>query len=168
MCALLYAYRDHCNQCCHRDESGYTVKRYAQARLEVCTCKFGAYPQIQGRYWYLSACNEKRWMDGHRYLTVLHKFEWLFITECHETMLHLVKLRTLKSSWSWHVSWLSWHLPGGKLGKSSVRVVSTLAEIQIRCRPKRSQLRNVESYTELFSHLSLANLCSYSLQPPFK
>ncbi|KDR06683.1 selenoprotein F [Zootermopsis nevadensis] len=39
--------KDHCNQCCHRDESGYTVKRYAQARLEVCTCKFGVYPQIQ-------------------------------------------------------------------------------------------------------------------------
>jgi len=39
--------KDHCNQCCHKDESGYSVKRYAQARLEVCTCKFGAYPQIQ-------------------------------------------------------------------------------------------------------------------------
>ncbi|XP_068086622.1 selenoprotein F isoform X2 [Anabrus simplex] len=39
--------KDHCLQCCQKDESGYVVKRYAQARLEVCTCKFGAYPQIQ-------------------------------------------------------------------------------------------------------------------------
>ncbi|KAJ9582451.1 hypothetical protein L9F63_003209 [Diploptera punctata] len=39
--------KEHCNQCCHRDESGYAIKKYAQARLEVCTCKFGAYPQIQ-------------------------------------------------------------------------------------------------------------------------
>ncbi|KAF4519560.1 hypothetical protein B566_EDAN004764 [Ephemera danica] len=39
--------RDHCRQCCHRDESLDFVKRYHSARLEVCTCKFGAYPQIQ-------------------------------------------------------------------------------------------------------------------------
>lgn len=25
-----------------------SIKVYAKARLEVCTCKFGAYPQIQG------------------------------------------------------------------------------------------------------------------------
>jgi hypothetical protein len=49
--------RDHCSQCCHKDESGHTVKRYAQARLEVCTCKFGTYPQIQGMYWYLYSFN---------------------------------------------------------------------------------------------------------------
>lgn len=39
--------KDHCLQCCQRDETAFPVKRYAQARLEVCTCKFGAYPQIQ-------------------------------------------------------------------------------------------------------------------------
>ncbi|KAG8239440.1 hypothetical protein J437_LFUL017433 [Ladona fulva] len=39
--------KDHCKQCCHRDESVNAVKQYARARLEVCTCKFGAYPQIQ-------------------------------------------------------------------------------------------------------------------------
>jgi hypothetical protein len=85
VCVL--AYRDHCIQCCHRDESGYTVKRYAQARLEVCTCKFGAYPQIQGRYWYLTICNVKRWIDGDRFLIVLHELQWLFIVACHEMML---------------------------------------------------------------------------------
>jgi len=37
----------HCNECCNRDEPTPTIKRYAKARLEVCTCKFGAYPQIQ-------------------------------------------------------------------------------------------------------------------------
>nr|CAD7447380.1 unnamed protein product [Timema bartmani]CAD7458266.1 unnamed protein product [Timema tahoe] len=39
--------KEHCLQCCQRDEDTHTVKRYAQARLEVCTCKFGVYPQIQ-------------------------------------------------------------------------------------------------------------------------
>ncbi|XP_034232939.1 selenoprotein F [Thrips palmi] len=39
--------KDHCKQCCHKDESADAVKRYPKARLEVCTCKFGAYPQIQ-------------------------------------------------------------------------------------------------------------------------
>ncbi|XP_063229769.1 selenoprotein F [Bacillus rossius redtenbacheri] len=39
--------KEHCQQCCQKDENAHTVKRYAQARLEVCTCKFGVYPQIQ-------------------------------------------------------------------------------------------------------------------------
>ncbi|GLH14050.1 Selenoprotein F [Gryllus bimaculatus] len=39
--------KEHCLQCCQRDENAFPVRRYAQARLEVCTCKFGAYPQIQ-------------------------------------------------------------------------------------------------------------------------
>ncbi|KAJ1523356.1 hypothetical protein ONE63_001225 [Megalurothrips usitatus] len=39
--------RDHCKQCCQKDENLDAVKRYPKARLEVCTCKFGAYPQIQ-------------------------------------------------------------------------------------------------------------------------
>uniref|UniRef100_A0A1B6E787 Selenoprotein F n=1 Tax=Clastoptera arizonana TaxID=38151 RepID=A0A1B6E787_9HEMI len=38
---------DHCTSCCNKDETSPTIKRYAKARLEVCTCKFGAYPQIQ-------------------------------------------------------------------------------------------------------------------------
>lgn len=37
-----------CRECCNKDEgSESTSKKYARARLEVCTCKFGAYPQIQ-------------------------------------------------------------------------------------------------------------------------
>ncbi|XP_065161373.1 selenoprotein F [Atheta coriaria] len=39
--------RDHCKECCHHDESAQGNKVYAKAVLEVCTCKFGAYPQIQ-------------------------------------------------------------------------------------------------------------------------
>uniref|UniRef100_A0A8D8QYT5 Selenoprotein F n=2 Tax=Cacopsylla melanoneura TaxID=428564 RepID=A0A8D8QYT5_9HEMI len=39
--------KDHCLQCCHPGETTTKVQRYAKARLEVCTCKFGAYPQIQ-------------------------------------------------------------------------------------------------------------------------
>ncbi|XP_059478405.1 selenoprotein F [Neocloeon triangulifer] len=39
--------KDHCRQCCHKEESDFNVKKYHSARLEVCTCKFGAYPQIQ-------------------------------------------------------------------------------------------------------------------------
>ncbi|XP_019867990.1 selenoprotein F [Aethina tumida] len=38
---------EHCKECCHQDETGTTEKKYAKAVLEVCTCKFGAYPQIQ-------------------------------------------------------------------------------------------------------------------------
>ncbi|CAG9764186.1 unnamed protein product [Ceutorhynchus assimilis] len=39
--------RDHCRECCSPDENGQENKNYAKAVLEVCTCKFGAYPQIQ-------------------------------------------------------------------------------------------------------------------------
>lgn len=39
--------KDHCKECCHQDESVSVAKKYAKAVLEVCTCKFGAYPQIQ-------------------------------------------------------------------------------------------------------------------------
>ncbi|XP_014210088.1 selenoprotein F [Copidosoma floridanum] len=35
---------DNCTKCCMEDED-YTV--YAKAILEMCNCKFGAYPQIQ-------------------------------------------------------------------------------------------------------------------------
>ncbi|KAL1117260.1 hypothetical protein AAG570_004586 [Ranatra chinensis] len=39
--------RENCLNCCSRDEGESAIKRYPKARLEVCTCKFGAYPQIQ-------------------------------------------------------------------------------------------------------------------------
>ncbi|CAH0547263.1 unnamed protein product [Brassicogethes aeneus] len=39
--------KEHCLECCHNDDSGVSEKIYAKAVLEVCTCKFGAYPQIQ-------------------------------------------------------------------------------------------------------------------------
>ncbi|KAL1518344.1 hypothetical protein ABEB36_001981 [Hypothenemus hampei] len=39
--------RDHCLECCTPEENTHTEKKYAKAILEVCTCKFGAYPQIQ-------------------------------------------------------------------------------------------------------------------------
>nr|BAM19212.1 simila to CG7484 [Papilio polytes] len=38
---------EHCKECCHNDESATNEKKYARAILEVCTCKFPAYPQIQ-------------------------------------------------------------------------------------------------------------------------
>lgn len=49
--ALQYSlyFREHCLQCCQKDQEK-SIKVYAKARLEVCTCKFGAYPQIQGIY----------------------------------------------------------------------------------------------------------------------
>lgn len=40
-------FRGHCKECCHQDENIISEKKYAKAVLEVCTCKFGAYPQIQ-------------------------------------------------------------------------------------------------------------------------
>ncbi|XP_022910484.2 selenoprotein F [Onthophagus taurus] len=36
-----------CKDCCHPDETNTVAKTYAKAILEVCTCKFGIYPQIQ-------------------------------------------------------------------------------------------------------------------------
>lgn len=44
---FFFNFRDHCNQCCNKDEVPESLKKYAKARLEVCTCKFGTYPQIQ-------------------------------------------------------------------------------------------------------------------------
>lgn len=43
----LFNFSDHCSLCCQMDQEK-SIKVYAKARLEVCTCKFGAYPQIQG------------------------------------------------------------------------------------------------------------------------
>ncbi|KAM3968256.1 selenoprotein F [Aphomia sociella] len=37
----------HCKECCHKDKTDPKEKKYARAILEVCTCKFPAYPQIQ-------------------------------------------------------------------------------------------------------------------------
>ncbi|CAD0198823.1 unnamed protein product [Chrysodeixis includens] len=37
----------HCKECCHQDDKTPNEKKYARAILEVCTCKFPAYPQIQ-------------------------------------------------------------------------------------------------------------------------
>ncbi|XP_055535235.1 selenoprotein F [Wyeomyia smithii] len=40
--------KDHCRECCQKDvNSDGKLKIYPKAVLEVCTCKFGAYPQIQ-------------------------------------------------------------------------------------------------------------------------
>lgn len=36
-----------CFRCCQPVQEEPAVKRYAKARLEICTCKFVAYPQIQ-------------------------------------------------------------------------------------------------------------------------
>ncbi|XP_015598281.1 selenoprotein F [Cephus cinctus] len=40
---------DKCKECCLKDDDDDALgqKRYPKAVLEVCTCKFGAYPQIQ-------------------------------------------------------------------------------------------------------------------------
>ncbi|XP_058122073.1 selenoprotein F [Anopheles ziemanni] len=40
--------KEHCLECCQKDTvSDGKLKVYPRAVLEVCTCKFGAYPQIQ-------------------------------------------------------------------------------------------------------------------------
>uniref|UniRef100_A0A182N1W5 Selenoprotein F n=1 Tax=Anopheles dirus TaxID=7168 RepID=A0A182N1W5_9DIPT len=40
--------KEHCLECCQKDAATDTkLKVYPTAVLEVCTCKFGAYPQIQ-------------------------------------------------------------------------------------------------------------------------
>lgn len=40
-------FRPHCKQCCTQDQQPAAQRTYAKAILEVCTCKFRAYPQIQ-------------------------------------------------------------------------------------------------------------------------
>uniref|UniRef100_A0A1B0BS91 Selenoprotein F n=1 Tax=Glossina palpalis gambiensis TaxID=67801 RepID=A0A1B0BS91_9MUSC len=37
----------HCRECCTLDQLPAAHRRYPMAILEVCTCKFRAYPQIQ-------------------------------------------------------------------------------------------------------------------------
>lgn len=45
---LLFAInRDQCRECCQQDDLSNITKKYPKAVLAVCTCKFGAYPQIQ-------------------------------------------------------------------------------------------------------------------------
>lgn len=39
--------KSHCKQCCTQDQQPAAQRTYAKAILEVCTCKFRAYPQIQ-------------------------------------------------------------------------------------------------------------------------
>ncbi|EEB11766.1 15 kDa selenoprotein precursor, putative [Pediculus humanus corporis] len=39
--------KETCYECCNKDDVQENIKKYAKARLEVCTCKFGAYPQIE-------------------------------------------------------------------------------------------------------------------------
>ncbi|KAH8370157.1 hypothetical protein KR093_002408, partial [Drosophila rubida] len=39
--------KPHCKQCCTQDQQQSAQRTYAKAILEVCTCKFRAYPQIQ-------------------------------------------------------------------------------------------------------------------------
>ncbi|TDG53081.1 hypothetical protein AWZ03_000624 [Drosophila navojoa] len=43
----LEAIKPHCKQCCTQDQQPAAQRTYAKAILEVCTCKFRAYPQIQ-------------------------------------------------------------------------------------------------------------------------
>lgn len=66
-------------ECCLKDDDydASGLKRYPRAVLEVCTCKFGAYPQIQGKFisYYLiikklnSPINEGRWFRSLQYYT---------------------------------------------------------------------------------------------------
>ncbi|XP_049543855.1 selenoprotein F [Anopheles darlingi] len=44
----LNEFKEHCLECCQKDsETNTSLNVYPKAVLEVCTCKFGAYPQIQ-------------------------------------------------------------------------------------------------------------------------
>lgn len=39
--------KEQCKECCQKESGTSVGKRYAKAVLEVCTCKFGAYPQVK-------------------------------------------------------------------------------------------------------------------------
>lgn len=43
--------KGHCYECCQKESGSSGInKRYPKAVLEVCTCKFGAYPQVNFFY----------------------------------------------------------------------------------------------------------------------
>lgn len=46
--------KDHCFECCQKEAGSTAGKKYAKAVLEVCTCKFGAYPQVINVFNYYS------------------------------------------------------------------------------------------------------------------
>ena len=47
---IFISYSEKCKECCVKDDDdSSSSKRYPKAVLEVCTCKFGVYPQIQGK-----------------------------------------------------------------------------------------------------------------------
>jgi hypothetical protein len=39
--------KEQCFECCQKESGSSAGKKYAKAVLEVCTCKFGAYPQVK-------------------------------------------------------------------------------------------------------------------------
>lgn len=39
--------KEQCYHCCQKESGGSVGRKYPKAILEVCTCKFAAYPQIQ-------------------------------------------------------------------------------------------------------------------------
>ncbi|CAN7993574.1 unnamed protein product, partial [Ixodes hexagonus] len=41
--------KEGCHKCCTQTEDRETTKRYSRAVLEVCACKFGHMPQIEGK-----------------------------------------------------------------------------------------------------------------------
>ncbi|XKL63916.1 hypothetical protein PGB90_006280 [Kerria lacca] len=43
----LLSIQEDCLKCCQPADEEIAIKKYAKARLEICTCKFGAFPQIQ-------------------------------------------------------------------------------------------------------------------------
>lgn len=66
-------HRSNCKECCLKDDDydASGLKKYPRAVLEVCTCKFGTYPQIQGK---------QRFIFRNKSVTVYntHLF-WFFI-----------------------------------------------------------------------------------------
>ncbi len=44
--------REFCFECCQKESGTSTGKKYHKAVLEVCTCKFGAYPQVIFFYYF--------------------------------------------------------------------------------------------------------------------
>jgi len=39
--------KEQCIECCQKESGSSVARKYPKAVLEVCTCKFGTYPQIQ-------------------------------------------------------------------------------------------------------------------------
>lgn len=100
---------NNCKECCLKDDDydASGLKRYPRAVLEVCTCKFGAYPQIQA---FIKSNRPNKYKNLQiKYVRGLDpiiklfdaeeqvcKAPWLFVDYHYEDIVAKTKLKTIR------------------------------------------------------------------------